>query len=103
MKRHFHILVHPPKYDLDTQVCLPPALAALHNFTCEHDLDDLAEYQDAEDPQPGACQCLEGAGELARGLPKAPEQNQAVRRWDQIAQAMWVQYQEELEHHCNEV
>lgn len=103
VKCYFHILVHPPKYDLDTQACLPPALVALHNFICEHDPDDLAEYQDAKDLQPGVRQCLEGAGELARGLPKAPEWNQAVRRWDQIAQAMWVQYQKELEHHRNEV
>lgn len=103
VKRRFRILVHPPEYDLDVQARLPPALAALHNFIREHDPDDLAEYEGAEDPQPGVRQDPEGAGELARGVPRAPERNQAVRRRDQIAQAMWVQYQEELERRRNEV
>jgi hypothetical protein len=95
--------VHPPEYDLDIQARLPPGLAALHNFIRERDPDDLAEYEGAEDPQPGVRQYPEGAGELARGLPRAPERNQAVRRRGQIAQAMWLQYQEELERRRNGV
>jgi hypothetical protein len=88
---------------MDVQSRLPPALAALHNFIHEHDPDDLAEYDDIEDPQPGVRKNLEAVGELARGIPRAAERNGAVTRRDQIAQMMWVQYQEELERRRDEV
>ena len=32
LKQQFHILVHPPEYNMDVQAHLPPALAPLHNF-----------------------------------------------------------------------
>ena len=39
---------------MDLQARLPPALAALHNFIRKHDPDDIADFDDVEDPQPGA-------------------------------------------------
>ena len=35
---------------MDLQACLPPALAALHNFIHKHDPDDIADFDDVEDP-----------------------------------------------------
>jgi hypothetical protein len=54
LKWHFHILVHPPQFDMDIQACVPPALTALHNFIWKHDPDDIADFVNVEDPQPGA-------------------------------------------------
>ena len=82
---------------MDIQACLPPALAAVHNFIQKHDPNDIADFDDVEDPQPGAH--MEGAaaeGQLADGLPRTAERQQTNERWDRIAQDMWVQYQAEL-------
>ena len=82
---------------MDLQARLPPALAALHNFIRKHDPDDIADFDDVEDPQPGAC--AEGPaeeGQLAEGLPRVAERRQTNERRDRIAQEMWVQYQAEL-------
>ena len=59
---------------MDIQTCFPPALATLHNFIRKHDPDDMADFDDIEDPQPGACAEEPAAaeeGQLAEGLPKA--------------------------------
>ncbi len=86
---------------MDKQARLPPALAALHNFIWKHDPDDIAAFDDVEDPQPGAH--VEGPataeGQLAEGLPGVAERWQANDRWDRIAQEMWTQYQAELSQH----
>jgi DDE superfamily endonuclease len=76
LKWRFRILVHPPQFDMDIQARLPPALAALHNFICKHDPDDIADFDNVDDPQPGAH--VEGPaaaeeGQLAEGLPRAAE------------------------------
>jgi hypothetical protein len=47
--------------------------------------------------QPGAPADIDFAdGDLADGLPRPAERALANTRRDEIAQAMWVQYQEEL-------
>jgi hypothetical protein len=97
LKWQFRILVHPPQFDMDIQARVPPALAALHNFIRKYDPDDIADFDDVKDPQPGAR--MEGAaaeGQLADGLPRTAERRQTNERWDRIAQDMWVQYQAEL-------
>ena len=97
LKWCFCILVHPLQFDMDLQARLPPVLTALHNFIRKHDPDDIADFDDVEDPQPGAC--AEGPGEegqLAEGLPRVAERRQTNERWDRIVQEMWVQYQAEL-------
>jgi hypothetical protein len=100
LKWHFRILVHPPQFSMDIQARLPPALAAVHNFIHKHDPNDLADYEDVEDPQPGTCAGEQAAeGQLAAGLPRAAERAQANARHDKIMQDMWVQYQDELARH----
>lgn len=82
---------------MDIQARVPPALAALHNFIRKYDPDDIADFDDVKDPQPGAR--MEGAaaeGQLADGLPRTAERRQTNERRDRIAQDMWVQYQAEL-------
>jgi hypothetical protein len=84
---------------MDIQARLPPALAALHNFIRKHSPDDIADFDNIDDPQPGAR--AEGPaaaeeGQLAERLPRAAERWQTNERWDRIAQEMWVQYQAEL-------
>ena len=88
---------------MDVQTHLPPALAALHNFIRKYDGDDIADFDDVEDPQPGAR--MEGLaaeeGQLAEGLPGAAERQQASGRRDRIAQELWTAYQAELSRHSN--
>ena len=84
---------------MDLQADLPPVLTALHNLIRKHDPDDIANFKDVEDPQPGAF--AEGPaaaeeGQLPEGLPRAAERQQTNERWDRIVQEMWVQYQAEL-------
>lgn len=85
---------------MDIQARLPPGLAALHNFIRKHDPDDIADFDDIEDPQPGA-RVEEGPaaaeeGQLAEGLPRAAERRRTNERRDRIAQDMWIQYRAEL-------
>ena len=99
LKWQFCILIHPPQFDMDRQPCFPPALAALHNFIWKYNPDDIADFDNVEDPQPGAR--MEGPaaaeeGQLADGLPRTAERWQTNERRDRIAQEMWVQYQAEL-------
>jgi hypothetical protein len=73
------ILVHPLQFDMDIQAHFPPALAALHNFIRKHNPDDIADFNNVEDPQPGACAGGPAAveeGQLAEGLPRAAERRQ---------------------------
>ena len=78
---------------MDTQACLPPALAAIHNFIHKHDPHDLDDYEDVEDPQPGLRAAGGvGEGELSVGLPRAAERRQALVRRNGITQDMWEQY-----------
>jgi len=89
LKWRFCILVHTPQFKMDIQTCLPPALAALHNFIRKHDPDDLNDIDNVEDPQPG----MRTEGQLAEGVPRAAERQQAISRRSEIVQEMWLQYQ----------
>jgi hypothetical protein len=82
--------MHPPKYTMHIQACIPPALSAIHNFIWIHDpgeIDDFT-YEDfnfnIDDRQ---------AGGLALGPANVTERTRAVSKCDQIAQDMWENYQ----------
>lgn len=49
LKQQFLILIHPPKYNMDIQAHLPPALATLHNFICICDLDEIVDMLPLDD------------------------------------------------------
>ena len=74
---------------MDIQTHLFPALAALHNFIWKHNPNDLNDIDDIEDPQPG----MHAEGQLAEGVPRVAERQQAISRQSEIAQEMWLQYQ----------
>jgi hypothetical protein len=88
LKARFTILTSRPRYNLDIVARLPPALAALHNFIRIHDPNEINDFlQEDPDLEP------RHVGELADGYPSAAEKQAANARRDEIAQAMWIQYQ----------
>ena len=92
LKRRFRILVYPAEIDMDLQARIPAALAAIHNFIRVHDPDELASFTESADLERGFV-----SGELAAGQTRAAEKRRATMRRDEIAAAMWVQYQAELQ------
>ncbi|KAF8799608.1 hypothetical protein BYT27DRAFT_7085713 [Phlegmacium glaucopus] len=78
---------------MDLQARLPAALAAIHNFIRNYDPEELNDFTEAEDLERGFV-----SGELAAGQPGRAEREQANERRDEIASAMWMQYQAELQH-----
>jgi hypothetical protein len=77
---------------MDYQARIPAALAAIHNFIRIHDPQELEGFAEAEDTERGFF-----AGELAEGQTRTAEKRRANTRRDQIAVAMWEQYQAELQ------
>ena len=97
VKRRFRILVHPPEFDMDIQARTPAALAAIHNFIRVHDPEDLADYDDTYDLQPGQrVERVAATGQLSSGLTGRVEREQAGLERDKMAERMWTQYQQEL-------
>ena len=78
---------------MDLQARIPAALAAIHNFIHIHDPDELTSFTEPADLERGFV-----SGELAAGLTRMAERRWANVRRDDIAAAMWVQYQAELQH-----
>ena len=71
------------------QARIPPALAAVHNFIRVHDEEEILDFQDLEDGEPGE----RDYGELAEGPPNRAEKSRSEVKRDGIAQAMWDSYQ----------
>lgn len=88
LKARFTILTIRPRYNLDIVARLPPALAALHNFIRIHDPNEITEYLENSNQE------LRDEGVLAGGFPNAAEREAANLRRDEIAHAMWIQYQD---------
>lgn len=108
VKNQWSILTRPPHFDISIQAAIPPALAALHNFIMDLDLDDYKEYlaeDDREDclgdfdPNPG--QPHESVyGDLTTSIVRQAEKERATLFRDRVAGAMWRQYQDVLAQ-CN--
>jgi hypothetical protein len=94
LKRRFKILLYPPEIAMDLQARLPAALAAIHNFIRDLDPTDLNDFREAVDIEPGW-----RSGDLADGVPQRAERERANNRREEIAEAMWVQYQGQLADH----
>ncbi|KAI0246948.1 hypothetical protein BJV78DRAFT_1101525, partial [Lactifluus subvellereus] len=90
LKRRFMILTHPPEYSMAVQAHIPPGLAAIHNFICIYDPEEILDFDYiSEDPGPSF-------GSVALGPANLAEREEATAERDRIAQAMWTGYQEEL-------
>jgi hypothetical protein len=92
LKRRFRILVLPPEYSMKIQALIPPALCAIHNFIRRYDPNEIQSLIVLEvdvptniDPQI--------FGTLAERLPTRASRQTAEENRDNIAQAMWDDYQ----------
>ena len=103
LKNRFAILQHNPSLTPKVQAHLPAALAALHNVIRKYDpkeigsrieeLDVLEYNLDELDPEFQE----DDKGELAKGPPKRAEKRDVERRRDEMAEQMWIQYQQVLQ------
>jgi hypothetical protein len=103
LKRRFRILQLPPEYNMRTQVLIPPALAALHNFIREFNPEEIQTFDrsiNGDDiNQPLDFQMAPHpafVGELGLGPVTRGETVRANARRDRIAGEMWAQYQDYL-------
>jgi hypothetical protein len=102
IKHRWTILTHAPHYNMETQAQIPSALVALHNFILEHnesDLDCWIVDEQATDLLPGARQTLpiDFGWLLSSDRVLAGEKARAEQMRDQLANAMWTDYQRVLE------
>lgn len=91
MKDRFKIIREANRYDLKTNARIMSVLAALHNFICCHDGDDIPEPWEEEDAGRDKGGGGGGGGER--------EVREVATRHDRIAREMWWQYMEVLENH----
>ena len=92
IKRRFRILLLAPEYSLDVQVRIPTALCAVHNFIRLHDPDegllpglDVPVFQEDQ-----------AGGSFAAEPNDLEDGGGGSTRRDEIAQAMWEDYQRVL-------
>ncbi|KAF7349661.1 putative transposase [Mycena sanguinolenta] len=102
IKHRWTILTRPPHYDMKVQAKIPSALVALHNFILEHDEEDIDRWildEGAEDNLRGTRREQEiDFGRLSTtGRVSAAEKERAEKTRDEIAKAMWDDYQEYLD------
>lgn len=90
LKARFAILTSRPRYNLDVLARFPAALAALHNFIRIYDPTEIQDFLDENVDQ--GTEDLD-TGELAYGFPDSAEKEAARNHRDEIAQAMWNEYQ----------
>ena len=90
VKERWVILIHPSHFDMDVQVRIPPAPAAIHNFIHKHDPDEICEFADVTNPSFVNHNC----GTLANGRMTCADKERANVKRDEIALGMWEQYQE---------
>jgi hypothetical protein len=82
---------------MEIQALIPPGLAALHNFIQQYDPEEIHEYDDVDDIEIDLQMGQDEAGELGVYQVTAAEMRRANARRDQIADAMWREYQSCLE------
>lgn len=81
---------------MEAQARVLPALAALHNFILDHDSTDLDDFKDVFDETPG-WSVDHDFGALSDHRTTEREKTLAARKRDEIAEAMWQSYQEEVQ------
>ncbi|KZT58425.1 hypothetical protein CALCODRAFT_412469, partial [Calocera cornea HHB12733] len=91
-KKRFAAIRNGTEYPMSTQACIFPACAVLHNFIRTHDPDDWSDVETDEEEE--LEDAPERGGALGRGGAVRPiETRRAGKRRDEIAQAMWADYQ----------
>ena len=91
IKPKYHILLIPPKYNMEIQACIPASLAAVHNFICCHQFEEEDEIDKDDDALIGGqVDVDDNAAEPADiGL------NEPDAQRDGIVTVMWDQYIQE--------
>jgi hypothetical protein len=87
------ILDRPPEFNMDIQVRIPCALAAVHNFIMDHDEEDIEDFADILESMTDSPTSLDELGELADGSADRRERRRATTFRDEVAQQMWDDYQ----------
>jgi hypothetical protein len=98
LKQRFRILLLAPQYSLEIQARIPAALAAIHNFICVHsdaDDDNPLKMNGGDTVNTGHNNSNEDDG------PVFNDDNNVDERRDQIAWAMWGDYQKVCEERRN--
>ena len=90
LKCRFWILHLAPEYSMDIQACIPAALAAIHNFIPVHEVDDKVVWVGGDDPHKAGLD--DGEDKQYPGW----NEDEPSQRRDDIARAMWADYQVEL-------
>jgi hypothetical protein len=90
IRQRFRILLVAPEYDLHVQARIPAALCALHNFIRKHDPDEGPLHK-TSDPSDHGYYDSDSYPE-ATGEEEIDVANEASKRRDEIAQAMWDDY-----------
>ena len=85
------MLLLAPEYSLDIQAQIPTALCAIHNFIHIHDSDEgeLLETRDLHNQDHNIFSEVSIEEEEELGI-------EMSAKWYQIAQAMWLNYQQVL-------
>jgi hypothetical protein len=78
---------------MNVQVRIPPALAAIHNFIMDHDLEDIKDFAEFLEETRQEVPLPEAHRELAEGMPGRDERRRASEYQDEVAQQMWDDYQ----------
>jgi len=93
-KKHFSILQETNEYPMPTQDKIVSACGVMHNFIRTYDPDEVLEPGEPEavDTSPADARGGYGTGNIG-----GPETCRASRQREDIAKAMWLAYQQELE------
>jgi len=92
MKRRWKIIRETNSFDLRTNAKIVAALAALHNFIRQHDIEDLMDPWEVDDDGGGG-----GANVQQIGTEAATQQAAALR--EPIANDMWSDYRSVIDAH----
>ena len=93
-KKCFVIILETNEYPMLTQAKIVSACGVIQNFIGTYDPDDQPEPWGSEEVFLSSAQA---SGSLGSGTICGPEIHRASMRREDIAQAMWLSYQEELE------
>jgi len=93
-KKCFVIIQETNEYPMLTQAKIVSACGVIQNFIGTYDPDDQPEPWGSEEVFSSSAQA---SGSLGSGTIGGPEIHRASMKREDIAQAMWLSYQEELE------
>jgi hypothetical protein len=88
-------MVAAPEYSLQTQAKIPLALGSLHNFIRITDPDDEALHEDDHEDDGGHIRHEINPEHLGQHISQAEKDRASMAR-DEIAKAMWEDYQRVL-------